>query len=101
MAMASLLPPANSNLPGGATPANNTITYWVGFYINVLLAIVGIVAVAFLIYGGFLYLTSGGNEEQAESGKKVIQNSIIGLVIIILSYIIVTVIINALVSGTT
>jgi cytochrome bd-type quinol oxidase subunit 2 len=65
-------------------------------YINLFLGIVGILAVAFLIYGGFRYITSAGNEEQAEEAKKVIQNSIIGLVIIIFSYIIVTVIMNAL-----
>lgn len=63
---------------------------------NVLLPIVGVVSILFIIIGGFQYITSGGKEEQAESGKKTLTNAIIGLAIVIMSYIIVTVIINAL-----
>lgn len=82
----------------GALPGQNTDQFSsvVGGYINIFLGIVGLVAVAFLIYGGFRYITSAGNDEAAEAGKKIIQNSIIGLVIIILSYIIVTVVVRAL-----
>jgi heme/copper-type cytochrome/quinol oxidase subunit 2 len=100
-APSDLYPPPNSSLPGGQSAANNTVGWWVGNYINVFLAVVGIIAVAYLIYGGFRYMTSGGNEEAAESAKKIITNSIIGLVVIILSYIIVTVIINAIVNSRT
>lgn len=63
--------------------------------INVLLGIAGLVAVIFLIVGGFRYITAGGNEEAAESGKKAIVNAIIGIVIIILSFVIVRVVANA------
>ena len=38
----------------------------------------------------------GYNEERAENGKKTIQNALIGLVIVILSFVIVTVVVNAL-----
>jgi len=69
-------------------------------YINLALAIVGIIAVGFLIYGGFRYITSAGNDEVAGEAKKTILNSIIGLVVIILSYTIITVIINAIGRGT-
>lgn len=89
-------PPAIPTLPGGSTPGANTVSIWAVDIINYALALAGIVAVAFLIFGGFRYITSGGNDEAAESGKKIITNSIIGLIIIILSYVIVTVIINAL-----
>jgi len=65
-------------------------------YINIALGLVSVLAVAFLIYGGFLYITSGGNEESAERGKKVITNAIIGLVIIIFSFAIVNVVISNL-----
>ena len=69
--------------------------------INVLLAIAGLIAVIFLIVGGFRYVTAGGNEEAAESGKKTITNAIIGIVIIILSFVIVRVVSNALINSTT
>ena len=63
------------------------------------MGIVGLIAVAFIIIGGFRYITSAGNEEAAEGGKKMITDAIIGLVVIILSYTIITVIMNALVRG--
>lgn len=67
--------------------------------INVMLAIAGTIAVLFLIIGGFRYITAHGNEEQAEGAKKTIQHAIIGLVVIILSFVIIIVISNALVIG--
>lgn len=80
-------PIAGSNLP---TDAN--ITVFITRVINILLGIAGLVAVVFLIIGGFRYITAGGNEESAESGKKTIVNAIIGIVVVILSFVIVRVI---------
>jgi uncharacterized membrane protein YwzB len=60
--------------------------------INWLLGIAFGVAVLFLIIGGFWYITSAGNEETAEKGKGTAINAIIGIVIIILSYVIINVI---------
>lgn len=54
-----------------------------------LLGILGLVAVSFLIYGGFLWLTAAGNEERIEKAKRVIVNAVIGLVIVLLSWAIV------------
>jgi amino acid transporter len=91
-----LLPPNNTSLPGNS---RSTFTEVFDNYLRIILGIVGILAVAFLIYGGFQYMTAGSNSEQSEGAKKTIQNSIIGLVVIILSYIIVSVVINALLPG--
>jgi amino acid transporter len=57
-----------------------------------LLGIAFGVAVLFLIIGGFWYIASAGNEETAEKGKNTAVNAIIGIVIIILSYVIVNVV---------
>lgn len=62
--------------------------------INWLLGIAFGVAVLFLIIGGFWYITSAGNEETAEKGKNTAINAIIGIVMIILSYVIVNVVAN-------
>ncbi len=88
-----IIPKKPDALPGASTDQFSSV---LAGYLNVFLGVVGLVAVAFLIYGGFRYITSAGNDEAAESGKKIIQNSIIGLVIIILSYVIVTVVVRAL-----
>jgi hypothetical protein len=68
-----------------------------GLIYNVILAlltIAGALAVLFLIIGGFWYITSAGNEEQAEKGKSTLVNAIIGIIIIVLSFVIITVIAN-------
>lgn len=63
---------------------------------NILLPLAGLVAVLFIIIGGYRYIVSAGSEEQAEAGKKTLTNAVIGLVIIILSYVIVTVVATTL-----
>ena len=63
------------------------------------LAIAFIAAVIMLIVGGFRYITAGGNTDQAGKGKNTIVNALIGIVIIVLSYIIVQ-IVWKFVSGT-
>ena len=86
--------------PGSTgVPGDTTITQLLMRIIQILLAIAGLIAVVFLIVGGFRYITAGGNEESAESGKKTIINAIIGVVVIILSFVIVRVISNALIRG--
>lgn len=60
--------------------------------INWALAIAFIAAVIVLIIGGFRYITSAGNAEQAKKGTQAIQNALIGIVIIVLSYIIVQIV---------
>ena len=60
--------------------------------INWALAIAFIAAVIVLIYGGFLYITSAGNQDNATKGKTAIVNALIGVVVIVLSYIIVQIV---------
>ncbi len=79
-------------------PNTSTATELILRVIQILLAIAGLVAVIFLIVGGFRYIIAGGNEETAETAKKTIINAIIGIVIIILAFVIVRVISNALIS---
>jgi hypothetical protein len=67
--------------------------------INWVLGITFGIAVLFLIVGGFWYITSAGNEENAAKGKTTVINAIIGIVIIILSYVIVNVISNLVASN--
>lgn len=87
------------NSSGTGLPNNSSASSIIMQVINVALAVAGLIAVLFLIIGGFRYITSAGNEETAENAKKIITNAIIGIVIIILSFVIVRVISNALVSN--
>ena len=66
---------------------------------NTILLVAGSIAVLFLIIGGFRYITSRGNEEATEAAKKTITHAILGLVIVILSFAIVTIITRILITG--
>ena len=68
--------------------------------INVLLGFLGIIAIVIILYGGFVWLTSGGNEEKVGQAKKIISAGIIGLVIIFVAYALATFVINQLMSAT-
>ena len=50
-----------------------------------LLQLAGYVAVGFIIYGGFQFMTSSGSPDQAAKAQKTIINAAIGLVIAIAS----------------
>jgi hypothetical protein len=85
---------------GTGLPNDTSISQFILKIINIALAVAGLIAVLFLIIGGFRYITSAGNEETAEQAKKIIINAIIGVVVIILSFVIVRVISTALLSNT-
>lgn len=83
--------PADQNCTTGIC-ASSSLTDLLVKVIKILLGLAGVIAVLILIVGGFWYITSSGNEEQVEKGKKAIINAIIGLVVVMLSYAIVTII---------
>jgi len=68
--------------------------------VNVLLGFLGIIAIIIVLYGGFVWLTSGGNEEKVSQAKKIITAGIIGLVIIFVSFAIASFVITQLISAT-
>lgn len=66
---------------------------------NVILYIVGIVAVIMLIIGGIKYVVSGGDSKKVTDAKNTVLYAIIGLVISFLAYAIVNFVISALPSS--
>lgn len=50
-----------------------------------ILSVLGIIAVVLIIYGGFRYLTSAGNQETIENARAILKTATIGLVIVIAS----------------
>lgn len=64
--------------------------------INYILGIVGIVALAYFIYGGFRYITSGGNEDTIAEAKRILTGAIVGIIIIGVAAAVVNFVINAI-----
>jgi hypothetical protein len=64
--------------------------------VNILLFIIGAIAVIMLIYGGIRYTTSGGASANVTAAKNTIMYAIIGLVIAFLAYAIVNWVLDVL-----
>ena len=62
--------------------ANNVL----GKVINIIFVLAVVIALFYLIYGGFKWLTSGGDSKQVDAARQHIIAAIIGLIIIFLSY---------------
>lgn len=58
----------------------------VGRVIYTLLSILGVVVLGYLIYAGYLWMTAGGDAEKTAEARRMIQNAIIGVVIIASSF---------------
>ena len=71
-----------------------------GGVIKVVVSLLGVILACFLIWGGVQWMTSGGNEEQIKKAKGLINNAIIGLVIVVFAYAIAAFVINSLSEAT-
>lgn len=54
--------------------------------INFALTFLGLIAVILILWGGFKWMTAGGNDEQVGEAKKIIIAAVIGLAIIMSAY---------------
>ena len=71
----------------GAT--NDDLYGRIAALINIVLGFLGIIAVILIIAAGFKWMTAGGNEEEVKKARDNIKNAVIGLAIVLGSYVIV------------
>ena len=79
----------------GTTKVNTLITD----IVNIFSAIVGIVSVIMIIYGGFRYITSGGDSGNVTSAKNTIVYAVLGLVVVAMAQFIVQFVLNKVTSN--
>ena len=82
------LPTNPDPLTGKCLPEAHSINdFWaIGLAaVDILLRIGGLVAVVYVIYGGFLYMTSQGEPDRTSAAKNTILNALIGVVIILIA----------------
>lgn len=82
---------AVSQATGGETDLRELIKT----LINYALGFLGLFAVIMVIYGGFLYVSSAGDEEKVGKGKNIILYAVIGIIIILLSFVLVNAVLGA------
>ncbi len=62
--------------------------------LNIAMTLAGLVALAFIIYGGYLYIMSGGSQEDNKKAMQTITQAAIGLVLVLAAWLIITTVIN-------
>lgn len=79
---------ARGNLPAGRTAGTfaDKLAGALGTLVGSLLAFLGVIMLALLVYGGFTWMTSRGDPKKVDSAKATISAAIIGLLIIMAAY---------------
>jgi len=87
-----MLIPDTAEYAGIATETSlrKFIQTWVNFFLGFL----SLVAMVFLVYAGFLYVTAGGDDDQTGKAKNIILYTVIGIVVIFAAYAIVNTLIS-------
>jgi len=70
----------------GSFDNDATFDSMAGDIIQLALSVLGVLFVVFMIYAGYLWLTAAGNEQKVAKAKRIIFQSIIGLVLVIAAY---------------
>src|SRR3989338_5771365 len=83
-----------------STLPTDNIAIIVARVIRVVFGVVGIIFTCVVIYAGFLYFLARGEPEPVKKSKKILQQSIIGLILMFSSYSIATYILNRLLEAT-
>ena len=93
-AIGTIFNPATGIDIGGANILIISIT-------NVLLSLIGSVAVAYLVYGGYMYMTARGDSGQITKATKAIWGSITGIIVALFAYSIVSIALTGGQTGST
>ncbi|MFA5948446.1 MAG: hypothetical protein WC806_05800 [Candidatus Gracilibacteria bacterium] len=76
---------------GGETSLRQLVLKMVNYFLTFL----GIIAVLMIIYAGVTYVTAAGNDDAIGNAKKIITYSLVGLIVILLSFAVVNTILGA------
>lgn len=69
---------------------NTTLESVIASIVQYLLSFLGVIFVILIIYAGFLWMTARGDSEQVAKSKQILIDAVIGLIIVLSSYIITT-----------
>ncbi len=86
---------ACATAPGGCIPA------YAGTVVNALTGLFGAYFFILILYGGFLYMTAGGDAPKTAKARQTIVNAIIGMLIVAASYSIAAFVLNAMAGAAT
>ena len=67
--------------------------------INILMGLLGMIAVILMLYGGFIWMTAAGDDDKVNKAKSIIQMAVIGIIVIFAAWALATFAINYLATG--
>lgn len=83
-----------SSCDSSATAGTTQLAHLASNIVNIFSYIVGAVAIIMIIYGGFRYITSGGDSGSVGNAKNTLIYAIVGLIIVALAQILVHFVLN-------
>ncbi|MBU4375646.1 hypothetical protein KKH38_04040 [Patescibacteria group bacterium] len=82
-------------------PLNTSPASIIGKVVGAALAFIGILFLILMIYGGFLWMTARGNQEQVQKAIALIISAVVGVIIIAAAYLVTQFIGETLLTPTT
>lgn len=73
----------------------------VGFLIQAVLSVLGVVFLVLMVYAGYLWMTARGEEEQINKAHEIIIAAVIGMIIVVAAYSITTFVVPRILNRTT
>lgn len=93
--------PTNPLTPAaGSIVASSSVGQLIQRFLDILLTLAGVIAILFIVIGGYQYITSRGAEDQAKAGRKTMTYAIIGLIAVLLAYTGVNLVVRLITTGT-
>jgi hypothetical protein len=77
---------AKTGKKAGFDTSQRTIDPTIARLISIALSFLGVIFVVLMVYGGYIWMTAIGNQEQVSKAKNLIVAAIIGLIIVVVSY---------------
>lgn len=75
-----------SYVPGISALGQENIGKLINFLLPYIFGIAGLIMLLYLVWGGFMFMTSHGDQKAVEAARQKITSAIIGFVIIFVAY---------------
>jgi hypothetical protein len=89
----------SGNNAGFKTEETNGLAETIGRVIKAFLSFLGVTFLVYIVIGADKWMTSAGNSEQVSEARKMITNSIVGLIIVFLAYVLANFVIGVLIES--
>lgn len=87
---------AGSGFSGGEEQPPKDLRLIIFQVVQVVLGLIGTILTVLILYAGFLWWSARGEEEKVKKAKATLRNALIGLIIISMSYALVTFVFNTI-----